>query len=288
MSDIQALNNDHFNKTAKDYDAYPQAEEMTQRAAEVIIREFTASTSEEHVKNASVLEFGCGTGLCAFKVAPSVQRLLGVDASQGMIDHLNYKLNTNAANVSIRDKIKTVQHLVKLDSPLPEPELSQYLSGPDAGFNMVYSSYVLHHIEDLQGTVDVLAKKLLKKDGWLIILDFMGSHHHHGQHDKAEDYAHQHGEHHHHHHHQQQHQHGEHNKGEKKMEEHVHEFFLGADGKASEMVPHKAGFTLEGFAEIFKKAGLVDVEAKHVFGMNHTRNEKQVWIDMLVVIGRRA
>ncbi|KAF9081383.1 hypothetical protein BGX27_004953, partial [Mortierella sp. AM989] len=53
MSDFQTLNNNHFNKTATSYDNIPSIKEMTKRASEVILEEFTASTSPDHVKNAS-------------------------------------------------------------------------------------------------------------------------------------------------------------------------------------------------------------------------------------------
>ncbi|KAF9081382.1 hypothetical protein BGX27_004952, partial [Mortierella sp. AM989] len=104
MSHIQSANNEFFNKNAQKYDSFPQADEMIQHASEIIIQEFKASTSNERLENASVLDFGCGTGICAFKVAPSVKRLLGVDASEGMLQHLNHKLSTNPENSAIRNK----------------------------------------------------------------------------------------------------------------------------------------------------------------------------------------
>ncbi|KAI7827165.1 S-adenosyl-L-methionine-dependent methyltransferase [Gamsiella multidivaricata] len=241
---------------------------MAQRAAEAVVQEFALSTSEDHVKNASVLDFGCGTGLCAFHVVPMVAHLVGVDASEGMLNHLNHKLTTNPSNASIRDKVKTVQHLITYDDPLPESERLQYLTGPDAGFDMIYSSFVMHHIEDLQGTTNTLAQKLLKKDGWLIVLDFSGFHDHgHGHHADDEKHGHHHGP------------------GSKPRD--ASTYYVDADGKPLEFVPHKAGFTNEGFVEIFKKAGLVDVEAKHSFGMNREWNGKTIWNDVLVVKGRR-
>ncbi|KAF9163635.1 hypothetical protein BGX21_000695 [Mortierella sp. AD011] len=282
MSNVQSVNNEFFNKNAQNYDSFPHADEMTQRGSEVVVREFAASTSDERVKNASVLDFGCGTGLCAFKVATSVNHLLGVDASEGMLQYLNHKLSTNPENSAIRNKLATVNHLVTDEAPLPDPEFSQYLSGPEGGFDLVYSTYVMHHIEDVQGVVNTISKKLLKKDGWLIVVDFEGAHGH--GHDHGHDHGHNHdhnhegGEAHAHHH---GHHHG-HHEGQ-----HTHEFFKGIDGEAAEYVAHKGGFTTEGFAEVFKEAGLVDVSATHSFGMNLTRNGKTVWTDFLVVKGRR-
>ncbi|KAI1298888.1 hypothetical protein EDD11_006612 [Mortierella claussenii] len=296
MSDIQTLNNEHFNKAAQDYDNMPQVTEMTQRASEVIVQEFTASTSKERVQNASALDFGCGTGLCAFKVAPHVKHVLGVDASEGMLNHLNHKLASQDENKDIHDKIHTVTHMVTQDVPLPEPERSRYLTS-GAGFDLVYSSFVMHHIEDVQSIVDTLAQKLVAKDGWLIVLDFLGAtphYHQHqdGHHHGGEDHSHTHhqghvqaeGEH---HGHQRQHHDHEH-KHQVQQEGNIQDHFKDEDGKILEFVAHAKGFTPEIFVEIFKKAGLVDVSAKHSFGMYRDMKGRQVWTDVLVAKGRRA
>ncbi|KAF9080165.1 hypothetical protein BGX23_002550, partial [Mortierella sp. AD031] len=58
---IQEKNNDHFNSKAHEYDQIPQIKEMTTKASDAILKEYAASTSEDHVKNSSVLDFGCGT-----------------------------------------------------------------------------------------------------------------------------------------------------------------------------------------------------------------------------------
>ncbi|KAG0313562.1 hypothetical protein BGZ99_008743, partial [Dissophora globulifera] len=158
-ADHQALNNDHFNSNSADYDLIPQVKLMSERTSKVLIEEFTASTSEERVKDATILDFGCGTGLCTLLVAPHVKQVLGVDASAGMLRHLNFKLTTLDENADIRDKIKTVNHLVTQESPLPEPEYSQFVGGSSdggVGFDMIYTSFVLHHIEDVQGIIDTL------------------------------------------------------------------------------------------------------------------------------------
>ncbi|KAG0303683.1 hypothetical protein BGZ98_006399 [Dissophora globulifera] len=267
MADIQKLNNDHFNKTAQDYDSIPQLFEMTERSTKIVVEEFTASTSEEHVKNSTVLEFGCGTGLCAFQIAPKVTRVLGVDASEGMLKHLNHKLATNAENTPFRDKISTVLHLVTDNQPLPAKESAKYLAGANGGFDMVYSNFVMHHIEDVQGIVNTLAAKLLKKDGWLIVMDFVSEDHLHRQH----------------------HHHGHDNaQGGMKAESSLHDHFVDAQGNPLDFVAHKGGFTPEIFAEIFKKAGLVDVEAKQSYGLDRELNGKMFYTEAFVVKGRRV
>jgi len=243
-------------------------------------------------------------GLCALFAAPQVKHVLGVDASKGMLGFLNQKLTTQAefADLRAQEKVHTVCHLVTDASPLPEPELSRYVTGAESegGFDLVYSNFVMHHIEDVQGLINTLSQKLVKKDGWLIICDFEGlfshnghghghghgdHHHHHAEGDKK----HEHGEGHEHHHHQHHHHHDE-----KKTEEGVKGESLTADhfrdenGKELAYVAHKAGFTLEGFEETMRKAGLVDVKAVHSFGMDREVHGKMVWTDVFVAMGRRA
>ncbi|KAG0245780.1 hypothetical protein BGX31_006068 [Mortierella sp. GBA43] len=290
MSDIQALNNAHFNSKADQYDS-PQAKEMTEGACAAVIQEFTSSTSPEHVERASVLEFGCGTGLCSFEIAPKVGYLLGLDVSEGMVNQLNQKLN-NPENKLTREKVDVVLHQITHDAPLPEPEFSKYLAGPNGGFDMVFSNVVMHHIQDVQTAVDILANKMLKKDGWLIITDIEppkdgqeghGHHHHHHQHQHQ--HQHQCGQG---HEHQHQHQCGQGSHGDAQKVQNAHQFFKDESGNAANFVAHKHGFSLEEFEQILKNAGLVDVEVKHSFGMDYSRGDRQVWIDLFVAKGRRA
>ncbi|KAK3847113.1 MAG: S-adenosyl-L-methionine-dependent methyltransferase [Linnemannia gamsii] len=310
---IQDKNNAHFDNKAHEYDSIPQVKEMTAKASETILNEFVASTSEEHVKNSTVLDFGCGTGLASFLVAEKVNHLVGVDASEGMLTHLHKKLDTlpELAHLKASNRIHTVHHLITDESPLQEPEFSKYLAGENGGFDMVYSNYVLHHIENIQGIVDTMAKKLVKKGGWLIILDFEGHHvhggvdhgkphhghgqhghghshhdhahgHGHGQGHEHQEHAHGHHDHSHGHDHAHSHGHGHHDHAEKPLDVYTDE-----DGKPLEFVAHKGGFTPENVADVFAKAGLVDISSTRSFGMFRDFRGTQVWTDVLVAKGRR-
>lgn len=229
-------------------------------------------------------------------------RVLGLDVSEGMVKHLNHKLMNDPENEPIREKVKTVLHQITHDTPLPEPEFSEYLAGANGGFDMIFSNMVMHHIEDVQGVVDILANKMLKKDGWLYVVDFLpakdgqaghGHHHHQHQHDQTGGHGgcqNQQGQTHGGHGCQNQHDqtqaHGEHGGCAKVVD--VNEFFQNDDTGIAKIVAHKAGFSLEEFAQIFKNAGLVDVEAKHSHGMTQAIGEKHVWSDVFIAKGRRA
>ncbi|KAF9920325.1 hypothetical protein FBU30_009862 [Linnemannia zychae] len=221
---------------------------MATKATDAILKEFAASTSEEHVKNSTVLDFGCGTGLASFKIAEKVNHVVGVDASEGMLTYLHKKLDTlpELAHLKAANKVHTICHLITDDAPLPEPELSKYLDGEEGGFDMVYSNYVLHHIEDVQGVVNTMANRLLKKGGWVILVDFEG-HHVHGGVENSQ-YHHGHAT-------KQGHQcahsdartndqaHGQHHHGHSHGHEHHHEH-SGKDGaKQGHQCPHTASHT---------------------------------------------
>lgn len=237
-----------------------------------------------------------------------------------MLAHLHKKLDTlpELASLKAANKIHTINHLVTEASPLPEPDFSKYLGGENGGFDMAFSNYVLHHIEDVQGVVDTLGKKIVKRGGWVIVLDFEGHHvhggvdhgkEHHGHYDHGHshghghdhaahaqghghghDHGHDHGHGHHDHSHTHDHAHA-HAHGDKKHEHEgmvkVDDIYKDEEGKPLEYVAHKGGFNPENMAEVFTKAGLVDVSCTRSFGFFRDLRGTQVWTDVLIAKGRR-
>ncbi|KAF9583070.1 hypothetical protein BGW38_010317 [Lunasporangiospora selenospora] len=293
MSDYQTLNNDHFNATADKYDNIPSAAELTAKGSQTILREFRASTSDENVKNATVLDFGCGTGLSAHIVAKEVKYLVGLDASEGMLKQFNEKVNTNPEHADIKSKVQTIEHLVTNESPLPEPERTQF----SEGFDLVYSSYVMHHIDDVDGVVKAIANNLVKeKTGWFIVLDFSGSHGHghahaHGHgHGHGHAHAHGHGHGHGHAHaHAHGHSHGHSHGGSncKNKEQAQGEQEKKGDDEQNLEIPAFVahdGFSRARLEEVFRNAGLVDVSSDIAFKVD---NHVHVWKEAILVKGRR-
>ncbi|KAF9330544.1 hypothetical protein BG006_006485 [Podila minutissima] len=302
---MQEINNEHFNKTAVDYEKMPDVFEMSQKAGNTIVDEFRKSTSDERVKNAIALDFGVGIGLSGQPVATAVHHMVGVDAAEGMLKRLHEKLATEPELAHLQSKISTVHHLVTAESPLPEPEATKYLT-EGKGFDLVFTNFVMHHIDDVKGTIQTLGGKLLKQDGWLIIVDFEdkpGSesfHHHHHDHAHGHSHGHEHGrghghgehahghahEHgqahdHHHHHHEQQPGHGP-------SGDHHPIEFTDAKGERLEFVAHHHGFKREEAEKWLQEAGLVDIQSAHAFGMERTHpNGKKIWTDVMMVKGRR-
>lgn len=108
-----------------------------------------------------VLDYGCGTGLVAFSLAPKVNRLVAVDSSDGMLDVVRGKAhelgvsNVTALNL---DLSRDLNRNLSEDSSL------------DQRFDLIYTSMTMHHIVD---TAAILTRffELLKPGGQLAIID---------------------------------------------------------------------------------------------------------------------
>ncbi len=86
-----------------------------------------------------VLDAGCGTGLCGAVVASFARRLVGVDMSQGMLDHA---------------KSKNIYH------KLVQAELTEFLRESNETFDLIVSSDTLVYFGDLSGVLGAFAKAL--------------------------------------------------------------------------------------------------------------------------------
>lgn len=109
-------------------------------------------------KSKRVLDFGCGTGLLAQKVAPYVGELVAVDTSEKMIAVLKDKSIPNVAAIH--------GDILAADTQ----------TGADlgAGFDLIYASSVCGFLPDYESAVLVLAG-LLRPVGHFIQWDWLAS-----------------------------------------------------------------------------------------------------------------
>lgn len=104
-----------------------------------------------------VLDFGCGTGLLAERVAPHVGELIAVDTSEKMIAVL---------------KAKTIPHVTAVHAEILAPDHQSDVD-LEAGFDLIYASSVCAFLPDYTGAVAAFAK-LLKGGGTFVQWDWQG------------------------------------------------------------------------------------------------------------------
>ncbi len=97
-----------------------------------------------------VVDFGVGTGLLGFEIAPRVKRIYGVDTSKKMLEQVEAK-NTPEAYI--------------------EPILQDIIQTPlSQDFDALISSMTLHHIEDLELFFKTIYTNI-KPGGFIAIAD---------------------------------------------------------------------------------------------------------------------
>tara|TARA_R110002020_G_scaffold87061_1_gene214887 strand:+ start:2209 stop:2802 length:594 start_codon:yes stop_codon:yes gene_type:complete len=109
-------------------------------------------------KSKRVLDFGCGTGLLAEKIAPYVKELVAIDTSQRMIAALTKK---NIGNV-------TAIHADFLDSDY------QHEGNRFSDFDLVYAASVCSFLPSYEHAVAVLTRAL-KQGGHFVQWDWQAS-----------------------------------------------------------------------------------------------------------------
>ncbi len=103
-------------------------------------------------KKYSVMEFGCGTGLISFNLVEKFENITLIDSSKGMIDVVKEKI----------EKYE-VDNMKPYAIDLFNEEIMEK-------FDLIYTSMVLHHIQDISGLLNKFYT-LLNDCGQVIIVD---------------------------------------------------------------------------------------------------------------------
>ncbi|MDX1737462.1 MAG: methyltransferase domain-containing protein [Alphaproteobacteria bacterium] len=133
---------DVFNDFAPDFEQ--KLEELGYQAPE-LLRNLVEEIVEPAPKSQTILDAGCGTGLCAPLLSPWAEKLDGVDLSPGMLE-----------KAEERDQYDS----------LVEEELVTYLRSYLRHYDLIVAADVFCYFGDLEEAFEAAAQSL-KKDGYL-------------------------------------------------------------------------------------------------------------------------
>jgi predicted TPR repeat methyltransferase len=133
-----------FNEVAHEWDSG----DTRQNIASAVFKTLASRIALLNTMN--ILDFGAGTGLLSFKIAPMVRCVTGVDLSSGMLEQLEAK---NTASLHVEAILQDI-----MENPL------------DKKFNGIVSSMAMHHVQDTARLFQTFYAHL-DKDGFVAIAD---------------------------------------------------------------------------------------------------------------------
>lgn len=147
---------ERFNQAAAEWDKGDTRQNIAQAVFDTIASRIALKSDMD------ILDFGCGTGLLSFKIAPMVRTVTGVDLSEKMLEQLEAK-NTESV------------HVTPLCCDIMESPLEQT-------FHEIVSSMAMHHVEDLSKLFETFYRHV-RRDGFIAVADLEaedGTFHTHG------------------------------------------------------------------------------------------------------------
>ena len=138
---------EHFNQVATEWDKKPMRVQIGLKVAEAIKQQIPLESTM------SAMDYGCGTGLVMFELAPYLKQVLGVDSAEEMLKVVNQKCEEQQIS-----NVKT--HFADLTSE----------KLPEQTFDLIFSSMTFHHVKD---TVHLMKQcfEHLNAGGWIAIAD---------------------------------------------------------------------------------------------------------------------
>jgi len=136
---------DHFKYKAKSWDMNSKIVQNAKGIAELIVKNIKLDKSME------IMDFGAGTGLLSYFVAPYVKKIVAVDNSPSMLLEFKSKCDDFACETEVIEKDLSVDNI-------------------DRKFNGVISSMTIHHLEDTAALFSKLYT-MLDVDGFIALAD---------------------------------------------------------------------------------------------------------------------
>lgn len=147
---------ERFNEAAAEWDK----KDTRQNIAQAVFQTITSRVAL--LNHMEILDFGCGTGLLGFKIAPLVRSVTGVDLSEKMLEQLDAK---NTSSLQITSLCRDI-----MEEPL------------EKRFDGIVSSMAMHHVQDTAKLFETFHGHL-KRDGFIAVADLEaedGTFHSHG------------------------------------------------------------------------------------------------------------
>lgn len=147
---------ERFNNAAAGWDKGDMRQNIADAVFQTIVSRIALNPSMK------IMDFGAGTGLLSFKIAPMVGSVIGVDLSEKMLEQLEAKNSDEL-------RVEALYHDILASSLGCE-------------FNGIVSSMAIHHVEDTAHLFHEFYAHL-KRDGFIAIADLEeedGSFHTHG------------------------------------------------------------------------------------------------------------
>jgi len=136
---------DLFAHKSKSWDMNSKRVQNAKGIAELIVKNIKLNKSME------LMDFGAGTGLLSYFVAPYVKKIVAVDNSPSMLLEFEAKCNEFVCETEVIEKDLSVEIL-------------------DRKFDGIISSMTIHHLEDLEALFSKFYT-MLKPSGFIAIAD---------------------------------------------------------------------------------------------------------------------
>jgi len=139
------MNVDHFAHKSKSWDMSSKRVQNAKSIANLIVDNIKLSSTMK------VMDFGAGTGLLSYFIAPHVDTIVAVDNSPSMLE----KFKEKSVDFSCKTEV--------LELDLSQKDIEQTFDG-------IISSMTIHHLKEIKALFEKFYK-MLNKDGFIAIAD---------------------------------------------------------------------------------------------------------------------
>ncbi len=136
---------DHFAEKSKSWDMNSKRVQNAKGIAELIVNNIKLDKSME------LMDFGAGTGLLSYFIAPYVEKIVAVDNSPSMLREFKNKCDEFSCDTEVIEKDLSTDTL-------------------DRKFDGIISSMTIHHLEDIP-TLFSKFYSMLDEHGFIAIAD---------------------------------------------------------------------------------------------------------------------